>query len=409
MSNEACNETFDDNYTFTQVTKNMMCAGFIYKGGRDSCFGDSGGPLVIQDQDTAAWQLAGLVSWGFGCANPGLPGVYTRVSQFSAWVTEIVGRPDVSIAKSVDALAVKPGGVLAYDLLVENFGLQPVENLVLVDAVPGGTTVVPGSISGGGVLEAGVIAWELPLLEPGETFAAAFSLAVDEDYLTTADYFSDNLENDLDAWSVAHDPDYAESDWWLSDFFAHSGLHAWFAPNLDFASDQYLILSVPGKLPPDMDLNFWHFYDLEAGFDGGVIEISTDGGETWKDLGPDIRENGYNYSLAIGTLNPITGRDAFSGYSVDWVQTRVSLGRFAGQEVQIRFRMASDEIIGAWGWFVDDILIGRRSIITNRAEVQGVFSNITETAVLSWLPTDFAYVPVLVPPSDHRTPPPGYP
>ena len=33
-----------------------------------------------------AWQLHGLTSFGYGCAEAGYPGVYTRVSEIISWV-----------------------------------------------------------------------------------------------------------------------------------------------------------------------------------------------------------------------------------------------------------------------------------------------------------------------------------
>lgn len=90
------------------VTANMLCAG-LPEGGKDSCQGDSGGPLVVYDAEQAQWQLAGITSWGFGCAEPGLPGVYTRVERFTGWIADVVGgtyNPDFG-------LSVSPSGATA--------------------------------------------------------------------------------------------------------------------------------------------------------------------------------------------------------------------------------------------------------------------------------------------------------
>lgn len=73
------------------ISINMICAGFV-AGGADACQGDSGGPLTMVaapgiDSDAKRTPtLAGIVSWGDGCAHVDKVGVYTRVAKFTAWV-----------------------------------------------------------------------------------------------------------------------------------------------------------------------------------------------------------------------------------------------------------------------------------------------------------------------------------
>ncbi|KPJ00050.1 Vitellin-degrading protease [Papilio xuthus] len=73
-----CDVAYSPSYT---VTSTMICAG-VPEGGKDACQGDSGGPLVHNGR------LAGIVSWGLGCARPNYPGVYAKVAALRDWIDQ---------------------------------------------------------------------------------------------------------------------------------------------------------------------------------------------------------------------------------------------------------------------------------------------------------------------------------
>ena len=85
--NEDCQLAFQKDPSDVLITSNVICAGEP-EGGKDACYGDSGGPLIVHYLNR--WVLAGIVSWGHGCARPDYYGVYTRVSKYIEFIEKNV-------------------------------------------------------------------------------------------------------------------------------------------------------------------------------------------------------------------------------------------------------------------------------------------------------------------------------
>ncbi|KAL0132163.1 hypothetical protein PUN28_000143 [Cardiocondyla obscurior] len=83
---ETCKHAFR-NFPSTVIDDRVLCAGYA-RGGKDACQGDSGGPLMSPNpQNQRMYYIIGVVSYGFKCAEPGFPGVYSRVTSFLDFIT----------------------------------------------------------------------------------------------------------------------------------------------------------------------------------------------------------------------------------------------------------------------------------------------------------------------------------
>ena len=120
-------------------------------------------------------------------------------------------------------------------------------------------------------------------------------------------------------------------------------------------------------------LSFQHYYDTESStypYDGGNVQISVDGGETWEVIYPS---GGY-------PANSVTGLDGEAGYYGDsggWVQASFDLANFSGEDVQFRMRFGSDGVVDAYeGWYFDDVELTDSS--------GSVFSDDMESGMVNW-------------------------
>jgi serine protease AprX len=141
-------------------------------------------------------------------------------------------------------------------------------------------------------------------------------------------------------------------------------------PNAAFIDDpavvsDKLLDSLLISVPAELSLTFRHNFNLEAsdedpnlGFDGGVLEFSTDGGNTFQDIiaaGGSFVIGGYNRTISSGRGSPIAGRPAWSGNSQGFITTVVNLPIVFPPNSKLRWRMASDTSGSSEGWRVDTV------------------------------------------------------
>ncbi|XP_060525281.1 uncharacterized protein LOC132701417 [Cylas formicarius] len=80
--------------------RSFICAGG--GAGKDTCTGDGGGPLVCPDpQNPSRYVQAGIVSWGIGCGESNIPGVYADVTKFRNWIDDKLERLNINTGSYV--------------------------------------------------------------------------------------------------------------------------------------------------------------------------------------------------------------------------------------------------------------------------------------------------------------------
>ena len=272
-------------------------------------------------------------------------------------ITSIQVDRALTLTKDASPSSTGPGGTILYSLTAQNVGSLDAAAVVISDIVPPNTTYVAGSASDGGSESAGVVSWPAISLAPAQSVMRTVSFQVDPGLIVPPPDFSDDMEAGTASWTTSNAPGSGSANWELVGTNPHSGAFSWFGEDVTDLSDQLLAVSAPILVPSGASqLEFFHDYDLEQGFDGGVVEISTDG-VLWTDLGPNAIENPYDGTISTCCLNAIGGDPAYTGSSGGFIRSSFDLSTFAGSQVRVRFRLATDESLADVGWWVDDVVV----------------------------------------------------
>ncbi|WP_404456009.1 immune inhibitor A [Virgibacillus necropolis] len=119
-------------------------------------------------------------------------------------------------------------------------------------------------------------------------------------------------------------------------------------------ADNNLIFKADLTGTTDPTLTFDHLKQIEEQWDFGVVQVSTDQGETWTSL---ANENTRSDVVDAGYPTIKENLPGFTGVSENWAEESFDLSAYVGQEVYISFRYLTDWSYQEEGWFVDNIEI----------------------------------------------------
>lgn len=173
-------------------------------------------------------------------------------------------------------------------------------------------------------------------------------------------HINENAEGASNGWTHSG----ANDLWHHSPYRAHTGVRSWYCGN--DATHQYLDLTdarlqLPSFTPgSNAVLTFWQWFNAEYDnglhfWDGGVIEVSTNGGATFTIIPP---VGGYPYLITPNDDSPFAyDQPCLAGFGLGWEQFAVDLSAYANRSIVLRFRFGSDRYTISEGWYIDDVVI----------------------------------------------------
>jgi hypothetical protein len=264
-----------------------------------------------------------------------------------------------------------PGTVYSFGLPLENQGETPLTNVVgvLSTSTPG-VGVVSSTASwpeiSGMDIEESTSQFEIqidPTVPCGTLIQFELAITSDDGDGAWFPTFVVPVGEETTSFSPVPGPFVSESlegtNSWMLDSTDDTPIGPrWFVPDIDSRSDTALMSAIIPVFPSNSVMKFRHQYNTENIYGGGVLEyrLGTAGGP-WTDAGDLIVEGGYGSGISGEVASDVRGRSAWSGDSLGYQDVVVDGSSLAGQTVQFRFRLVTDDSEGDVGWWIDDAIL----------------------------------------------------
>jgi hypothetical protein len=246
-----------------------------------------------------------------------------------------------------------------------------------------------------GVLDAGTTYYWRVSAENlcGSTDSAAFSFTTVADSCDPGLFTRTTYYEDFEAGDGGWTHSATVSDTWMLSNASPSPDSGGFAFHVeDYGEPNDQALVSPEIVLPTGDTNLMLEFFNEQNFedpigsggcwDGGHLEITTNGGGTWTPLDAELMSDPYN---GLGDNGPPAGVNLWCGQvagNQPWLNSLVDLDAYAGETVQFRYRMLSDAAVGAEGWYIDDVRVQSCSTTPTDVSLSGFGGDEPQT---NWL------------------------
>lgn len=271
-----------------------------------------------------------------------------------------------SMIKEIDMDEVSNGDVVTYTIAGINNTGSTLDNVVVTDTLSSDLTYVNNSSDCPVSVNGQILSYNVGSLNDEAGFQCSFQATVNSPNASQIEFF-DGAENGMGTWDTT-DMSGNGNNWFLSGLYPYEGFHSYRVLAPGSASDQVLTMKQPVQISgANPMLVFRHFYITELRWDFGRVEISTNGGTTWDDLGSKFISNGYNDVIDSDSNTGYANQAGFTGHSGGYLMSIADLSFYSGQSVLIRFRMITDDFLGDDGWLIDNITIADLVTLDNVA------------------------------------------